>query len=101
MKYTFTGGDRGLPYLRREDGKTHFKLQFRKDSIATALLALRHGEPLDELVYCEVMFEEISMVTANTNRFIHSQSRILNSAASRHRFCARKRTYLSSFTCCL
>ena len=34
---------------------------FGKDSIATALLALQHGEPLDELVYCEVMFnEEIS-----------------------------------------
>ena len=27
---------------------------FGKDSIATALLALQHGEPLDELVYSEV-----------------------------------------------
>ena len=31
---------------------------FGKDSIATVLLALRHGEPLDEIVYCEVMFDQ-------------------------------------------
>lgn len=31
---------------------------FGKDSVATALLAIEHGEPLDELVYCEVMFDE-------------------------------------------
>ena len=30
---------------------------FGKDSIATILLALEHGEPLDEAVYCEVMFD--------------------------------------------
>ena len=30
---------------------------FGKDSIATVLLAKRHGEPLDEVVYCEVMFD--------------------------------------------
>ena len=28
------------------------------DSTATALLALEHGEPLDEAVYCEVMFDK-------------------------------------------
>ena len=28
---------------------------FGKDSIATALLALQHGEPLDELVYCHLL----------------------------------------------
>lgn len=31
---------------------------FGKDSTATALLALAHNEPLDELVYCEVMFDK-------------------------------------------
>lgn len=31
---------------------------FGKDSIATILLALEHGEPLDEIVYCEVMFDD-------------------------------------------
>ena len=29
-----------------------------KDSMATAILALEHGEPLDMAVYCEVMFDE-------------------------------------------
>lgn len=31
---------------------------FGKDSLATILLAQAHGEPLDETVYCEVMFDE-------------------------------------------
>lgn len=31
---------------------------FGKDSIATILLAREHSEPLDEIVYCEVMFDE-------------------------------------------
>lgn len=29
-----------------------------KDSMATAILALEHGEPLDMAVYCEVMFDK-------------------------------------------
>lgn len=29
-----------------------------KDSTATAILALEHGEPIDMAVYCEVMFDE-------------------------------------------
>lgn len=48
---------------------------FGKDSIATALLALQHGEPLDELVYCEVMFnEEISGELPEHNRFMVASS---------------------------
>ena len=31
---------------------------FGKDSVATLLLAKEHGEPLDEAVYCEVMFDK-------------------------------------------
>lgn len=31
---------------------------FGKDSIATILLAKEHNEPLDEIVYCEVMFDK-------------------------------------------
>lgn len=31
---------------------------FGKDSVATVLLAVEHGEPLDEVVYCEVMFDD-------------------------------------------
>ena len=29
-----------------------------KDSVATLLLAKEHGEPLDEVIYCEVMFDK-------------------------------------------
>lgn len=32
---------------------------FGKDSVATVLLALEHGEPLDEVAYCEVMFDDV------------------------------------------
>jgi 3'-phosphoadenosine 5'-phosphosulfate sulfotransferase (PAPS reductase)/FAD synthetase len=31
---------------------------FGKDSVATVLLAIEHGEPLDEVAYCEVMFDD-------------------------------------------
>ena len=30
---------------------------FGKDSVATVLLAIQNGEPLDEVAYCEVMFD--------------------------------------------
>ena len=33
-------------------------MSFGKDSLASALLAIEHGEPLDEAVYCEVMFDK-------------------------------------------
>lgn len=74
---------------------------FGKDSIATALLAIEHGEPLDELVYCEVMFDEqISGEIPEHIDFIYNtaipyfdrhgiQTRVLRS--DRH-------TYVSSFT---
>lgn len=29
-----------------------------KDSTASAILAIKHGEPLDLAVYCEVMFDQ-------------------------------------------
>lgn len=45
---------------------------FGKDSIATVLLALRHGEPLDEVVYCEVMFDrEVSGEVPEHRDFIN------------------------------
>lgn len=31
---------------------------FGKDSIATVILAREHNEPLDEVIYCEVMFDD-------------------------------------------
>ncbi len=33
-------------------------VSFGKDSLATVLLAKEHNEPLDEAVYCEVMFDQ-------------------------------------------
>lgn len=43
-----------LPIFIGEKMAKHIlSCSFGKDSIATALLALQHGEPLDELVYCE------------------------------------------------
>ena len=83
-----------LPIFIGEKMAKHIlSCSFGKDSIATALLALQHGEPLDELVYCEVMFgEEITDLSTK------QQSRILNSAASRHGFCAPKRPIYPAFT---
>lgn len=45
---------------------------YGKDSVATALLALQKNEPLDELVYCEVMFSDtISGELPEHTKFIH------------------------------
>ena len=45
---------------------------FGKDSLATILLALEYGEPLDEAVYCEVMFDKtISGEVPEHRDFIH------------------------------
>lgn len=45
---------------------------FGKDSLATAQLALEHGEPLDEAVYCEVMFDRgISGEIPEHRKFIY------------------------------
>lgn len=74
---------------------------FGKDSVATALLAIEHKEPLDELVYCEVMFDErISGEIPEHIDFIYNtaipyferhgiKTRVLRSDRS---------TYVSSFT---
>ena len=67
-----------LPIFIGEKMAKHIlSCSFGKDSIATALLALQHGEPLDELVYCEVMFNE---------------------EISQHGFCAPKRPIYPAFT---
>ena len=48
---------------------------FGKDSIATVLLAIEHGEPLDEVVYCEVMFDDgISGEIPEHIDFIHEKA---------------------------
>jgi len=40
------------------NGKFIANCSFGKDSLATIILAIKHEEPLDEAVYCEVMFDE-------------------------------------------
>lgn len=48
---------------------------FGKDSIATILLALENKEPLDEIVYCEVMFDEnISGEAPEHRDFIYNKA---------------------------
>lgn len=44
-----------------------------KDSVATLILAKEHGEPLDEVVYCEVMFsKDISGEVPEHRDFIYN-----------------------------
>jgi len=48
---------------------------FGKDSLATILLAKEHGDPLDEVVYCEVMFDKmISGEVPEHRKFIYSRA---------------------------
>ena len=48
---------------------------FWKDSLATILLAIEHDEPLDEAVYCEVMFDEhLSGEIPEHIDFIHNKA---------------------------
>ena len=48
---------------------------FGKDSLASILLAIEHGDPLDECVYCEVMFDkEISGEIPEHTDFIYSKA---------------------------
>lgn len=49
---------------------------FGKDSIATVILAKEHNEPLDEVVYCEVMFDdEISGEVPEHRQFIYETAK--------------------------
>lgn len=48
---------------------------FGKDSIATVILAKEHNEPLDGIVYCEVMFDEnISAELPKHKNFIYNKA---------------------------
>ncbi len=63
---------------------------FGKDSIATALLALQHGEPLDELVYSEVMFSDtVSGELPEHKRFIYETAIPYLKSAAFHKGSAR------------
>ena len=101
MKYTYqTDGPRGPPaFYWRKNMKHILSCSFGKDSIATALLALQHGEPLDELVYCEVMFSEgISGELPEHNRFIHETAiPYFEQRGIPTRVLRSEKTYLSCF----
>ena len=73
---------------------------FGKDSLATILLALQHGEPLDEAVYCEVMFDErISGEVPEHRDFIYNTAiPALERAGVKVTVLRAERTYVSIFT---
>lgn len=53
--------------------KTICSCSMGKDSLATVILALMHHEPLDEIVYCEVMFDkDISGEVPEHRTFIYN-----------------------------
>ena len=51
--------------------KFHFcACSFGKDSLATVLLALHHNEPLDEVVFTEVMYDNQRGISGEDPRHI-------------------------------
>ena len=73
---------------------------FGKDSIAAILLAIRHQEPLDEAVYCEVMFDkDISGEIPEHWAFIYGTAiPALESMGVKVRVLRAEQTYVSLFT---
>ena len=73
---------------------------FGKDSIATILLALRYGEPLDEAVYCEVMFDScISGEVPEHRDFIYGTAiPALERMGVKIRILRGQQTYMGLFT---
>ena len=66
---------------------------FGKDSLAAILLAVQHGEPLDEAVYCEVMFDrDVSGEVPEHRDFIYNTAiPALERMGSRSLCCAQKK----------
>lgn len=73
---------------------------FGKDSLATILTAIEHGEPLDEAIYCEVMFDgEISGEVPEHKDFIYDVGiPRLKEMGIKTTVIRSERTYVSSFT---
>ena len=73
---------------------------FGKDSIAAILLAIRHKAPLDEAVYCEVMFDkDISGEIPEHRAFIYGTAiPALESMGVKVRVLRAEQTYVSLFT---
>ena len=75
---------------------------FGKDSIATILLALEHGEPLDEAVFVEVMFDHARNISGEIPEhidWIYSTAiPRLEAMSVRTRVLRSERDYMYSFT---
>ena len=72
-----------------------------KDSVATLLLAKEHGEPLDEVVYCEVMFDpETSGEMPEHRDFVYQKLKPFVEAVLHVPFIVlkAKKTYVDVFT---
>lgn len=76
---------------------------FGKDSVATVLLAIEHGEPLDEIVYCEVMFDdETSGEIPEHIDFIHNKAiPVFESYGIKTKILRSDWTYIKHFTACV
>lgn len=73
---------------------------FGKDSLAAILLAKKHGEPLDEAVYCEVMFDKtISGEVPEHRDFIYTKGiPALEHMGIKVTVLRGKKTYVDLFT---
>lgn len=73
---------------------------FGKDSLATLLLAMEHREPLDEAVYCEVMFDKtISGEVPEHRDFIYNTAiPRLEEMGMRVKVLRSEKTYVDLFT---
>ena len=73
---------------------------FGKDSLAAILLAKKHGEPLDEAVYCEVMFDKtISGEVPEHRDFIYTKGiPALERMGIKVTVLRGKKTYVDLFT---
>ncbi|MCR1920200.1 phosphoadenosine phosphosulfate reductase [Flavonifractor plautii] len=73
---------------------------FGKDSLAAILLAKKHGEPLDEAVYCEVMFDKtISGEVPEHRNFIYTKGiPALERMGIKVTVLRGKKTYVDLFT---
>lgn len=72
---------------------------FGKDSLAAILLALEHGEPLDEAVYCEVMFDKTTSGEVPEHRaFIYDTAiPVLGRMGVKVRILRGEKTYVDLF----
>ena len=94
----------GRIVLKITQNHAFFTLQaLGKDSIATVLLAKRHGEPLDEVVYCEVMFDaDVSGEVPEHRDFIYRRAiPALERMGVRVRVLRPDKTYVGLFTGCV